>query len=62
VLFRSDPGSVLLVEDFVQHPRDLKETLPTLLRDGDLLLLLGAGDIGAAAAELGQLGHLRTSK
>ncbi|MGB5938169.1 MAG: UDP-N-acetylmuramate--L-alanine ligase, partial [Rhodanobacter sp.] len=46
----------------VEHPRDLKETLPSLLRDGDLLLLLGAGDIGAAAVELAQLGNLRTHK
>jgi len=46
----------------VEHPRELKETLPALLRDGDLLLLLGAGDIGAAAVELAQLGNLRTSK
>ncbi|MCP1373908.1 UDP-N-acetylmuramate--L-alanine ligase [Dyella lutea] len=46
----------------VEHPRDFKETLPTLLRDGDLLLLLGAGDIGAAALELAQLGSLRTTK
>jgi UDP-N-acetylmuramate--alanine ligase len=36
--------------------------LPTLLRDGDLLLLLGAGDIGAVAVELAQAGHLRTAK
>jgi UDP-N-acetylmuramate--alanine ligase len=46
----------------VEHPRELKETLPALLRDGDLLLLLGAGDIGAAAVELAQLGNLRTTK
>jgi UDP-N-acetylmuramate--alanine ligase len=46
----------------VEHPRELKETLPALLRDGDLLLLLGAGDIGAAAVELAHLGNLRTSK
>ncbi|WP_017460215.1 UDP-N-acetylmuramate--L-alanine ligase [Dyella ginsengisoli] len=46
----------------VEHPRDFKETLPTLLRDGDLLLLLGAGDIGAAALELAQSGSLRTTK
>jgi UDP-N-acetylmuramate--alanine ligase len=46
----------------VEHPRDLKESLPALLRDGDLLLLLGAGDIGAAAVELAQAGNLRTSK
>ncbi|GLQ50707.1 UDP-N-acetylmuramate--L-alanine ligase [Dyella flava] len=46
----------------IGHPRELKDTLPALLRDGDLLLLLGAGDIGAAAVELAQLGHLRTSE
>jgi UDP-N-acetylmuramate--alanine ligase len=46
----------------VEHPRDLKETLPALLRDGDLLLLLGAGDIGTAAVELALAGHLRTKK
>ncbi|MGN2249039.1 UDP-N-acetylmuramate--L-alanine ligase [Frateuria sp. GZRe14] len=46
----------------IEHPRDFKDTLPTLLRDGDLLLLLGAGDIGAAAVELAQVGHLRTTK
>ncbi|HEU4670816.1 MAG TPA: UDP-N-acetylmuramate--L-alanine ligase [Dyella sp.] len=46
----------------VEHPRDFRETLPTLLRDGDLLLLLGAGDIGAAALELAQSGSLRTNK
>src|SRR5579859_4961570 len=46
----------------ISHPRELKDTLPALLRDGDLLLLLGAGDIGAAAVELAQAGHLRTSE
>jgi UDP-N-acetylmuramate--alanine ligase len=46
----------------IEHPREFKDTLPALLRDGDLLLLLGAGDIGAAAVELAQAGHLRTSK
>jgi UDP-N-acetylmuramate--alanine ligase len=44
----------------VDHPRNLPEALRALLRDGDLLLMLGAGDIGHAAAELGALGHLRT--
>lgn len=34
---------------FVQHPRELVNVLPDLLRDGDLLLLQGAGDIGAVA-------------
>jgi UDP-N-acetylmuramate--alanine ligase len=46
----------------IDHPREFSETLPTLLRDGDLLLLLGAGDIGSAAVELANAGHLRTKK
>ena len=46
----------------VEHPRDFRDSLPTLLRDGDILLLLGAGDIGAAAVDLAQTGHLRTNK
>jgi UDP-N-acetylmuramate--alanine ligase len=37
---------------FIHHPRDLKTVLPDLLRDGDLLLLQGAGDIGAVAQDL----------
>ncbi len=45
---------------FVEHPRELRATLPTLLRDGDLLLLLGAGDIGAAANEFAAAGELKT--
>jgi len=45
----------------IAHPRDLKKALPPLLRDGDLLLLLGAGDIGAAANELAAGGELRTA-
>ena len=45
---------------FVQHPRELCNVLPDLLRDGDLLLLQGAGDIGAVATELEQRGHLRS--
>jgi UDP-N-acetylmuramate--alanine ligase len=36
----------------IEHPRDLRDALPPVLEDGDLLLLLGAGDIGAAANEL----------
>ena len=45
---------------FIEHPRELGETLPALLHDGDLVLLLGAGDIGAAAADLAGRGHLKT--
>ncbi len=44
----------------VEHPREFAEALPALLRDGDVLLLLGAGDIGAAAAALGRVGELKT--
>jgi UDP-N-acetylmuramate--alanine ligase len=46
----------------VDHPREFADTLPALLRDGDLLLLMGAGDIGAVAVELGRAGELRTRK
>lgn len=40
----------------VDHPRDLAETLSALLADGDLLLIMGAGDIGASANELATSG------
>ncbi|TAL83381.1 MAG: UDP-N-acetylmuramate--L-alanine ligase [Rhodanobacter sp.] len=43
----------------IEHPREFSEALPALLRDGDVLLLLGAGDIGAAALELARLGALK---
>jgi UDP-N-acetylmuramate--alanine ligase len=46
----------------IDHPRELKDTLPALLRDGDLLLLMGAGDIGAAATELAAAGTLKFMK
>ena len=46
----------------IEHPRELKETLTSLLRDGDLLLLMGAGDIGAAASELAAAGTLKMIK
>ncbi|HKT31684.1 MAG TPA: UDP-N-acetylmuramate--L-alanine ligase [Gammaproteobacteria bacterium] len=39
---------------FVLHTQDLPQALAGVLRDGDLLLTLGAGDIGAMAAELPQ--------
>lgn len=35
---------------FVEHVTDLQDTLDGILQDGDVLLTLGAGDIGAAAA------------
>ena len=37
---------------FVERAADLPAVLPGLLRDGDWLLLMGAGDIGAMAAQL----------
>ena len=37
---------------FVQRSSDLPEALRAVLKDGDLLVTLGAGDIGAVAAEL----------
>jgi len=39
---------------FVAHPDDLAATLRGVLRAGDVLLTLGAGDIGAVAATLVQ--------
>ena len=41
---------------FVERVAALPTVLPGLLRDGDILLLMGAGDIGAVAARLGQHG------
>jgi UDP-N-acetylmuramate--alanine ligase len=37
---------------FVQKAQDLPHALATVLKDGDLLLTLGAGDIGAVSTEL----------
>jgi len=44
---------------FVEHPGEFQSELPALLRDGDVLLLLGAGDIGAIASELARKGNLQ---
>ncbi len=44
----------------VDHPRDLRGVLGSVLEDDDLLVLLGAGDIGAAASELAAANDLRT--
>jgi UDP-N-acetylmuramate--alanine ligase len=41
---------------FVEQTADLPAVLPDLLREGDLLLLMGAGDIGAMAMQLGREG------
>ncbi len=46
---------------FVEHTSELPAVLPDLLRDGDLLLLMGAGDIGAMAVQLGRDGLTGTS-
>jgi UDP-N-acetylmuramate--alanine ligase len=46
----------------VEHPRELKNILPALLADGDLLLLMGAGDIGAASNEIAAAGMLKNGK
>jgi len=42
----------------IDHARELSAALPALMHDGDLLLLLGAGDIGAAANDLARKGRL----
>ncbi len=41
-----------VVPVLVKHPCELKNRMPGLLRDGDLVLVMGAGDIGAAVHEL----------
>ena len=41
---------------------DLTGVLPDILQDGDLLLLMGAGDIGHAAQQLAQHGFEATNK
>jgi len=46
----------------VDHPRELHAALAPLLEDGDLLLLLGAGDIGAVASEIARAGHLHSKE
>ncbi len=43
---------------FVERAADLPAILPGVLADGDLLLMMGAGDIGAVATRLGQAGTL----
>lgn len=43
----------------VSSPADLRVVLPDVLRDGDLLLLMGAGDIGAAAQQIAAEGFAR---
>lgn len=43
----------------VDDPEQIVDALPPVLRDGDLLMLQGAGDIGAIAQQLRDRGHLR---
>jgi UDP-N-acetylmuramate--alanine ligase len=46
----------------IDHPRELRTTLPAILADGDLLLVMGAGDIGFAASELAAIGLHKSGK
>lgn len=43
----------------VKSARDLPAGLAPLLRDGDFVLLAGAGDIGVVAQDIGNRGHLK---
>ena len=43
----------------VSSHAELQAVLPDLLRDGDLLLMMGAGDIGAAAQQIASEGFAR---
>jgi UDP-N-acetylmuramate--alanine ligase len=45
---------------FANASSELVNVLPSVLHDGDLLLLMGAGDIGQRAVELSARGHLRS--
>lgn len=42
----------------IKSARDIGSALLPIAQDGDLILLMGAGDIGAAANEIGARGHL----
>ncbi len=46
----------------IEHPRNLRDALPSLLEHGDLVLLMGAGDIGAAALDLARDADLRSAR
>ncbi len=46
----------------IEHPRDITTVLPPLLADGDLVLMMGAGDIGAAATALAGAATLKNTK
>jgi UDP-N-acetylmuramate--alanine ligase len=45
---------------FVEHNKDIETLLASVLRDGDLLITQGAGDIGAVAARLATTGVIAT--
>jgi UDP-N-acetylmuramate--alanine ligase len=45
---------------FVEHNKDIETLLASVLRDGDLLITQGAGDIGAVAARLATTGVVVT--
>ena len=47
---------------FVERIDELPKALNAVLRDGDVLLTLGAGNIGAIAAELAEKLHARTGQ
>jgi len=42
----------------VDTARELPEVLPDILRDGDLLLVMGAGDISHTAQDLAEGGFV----
>ncbi len=43
---------------FLNQPKDLEEVLPTVLRDADILLTLGAGNVGGVGASIvSRYGH-----
>jgi UDP-N-acetylmuramate--alanine ligase len=45
---------------FAASSAELVKVLPGVLKANDLLLLMGAGDIGQRATEFAQRGHLRS--
>ena len=46
---------------FIEQVQQCRELLPSLLADGDLVLLLGAGDIGKVAASIYRDGLIETT-
>ncbi len=43
---------------FIDKMLDIAQVLPSVLQDGDLLLMMGAGDVGTAATQLGRGGFV----